>query len=238
MREKITKPFESLETIETPVYGMKIPISDGTGRAEVIEYGDLLKRIVDNTKTRKSGTLKIVVTGGSSMSNRVLTVLLGRSDTREYQVGSGTIIIPIPLDQSYHVTFPDVAGYHKPNDIIGVIKKLDTIEISAEYINLNDYEPEPDSEILVIRLYLWSGASAWGAKPELATNGTFGIRIGEDTAEYTAETGQWTGEIPGGTAYAIVPAGNYNGSAVISSEEIECTAERTRRLVIINYRNY
>lgn len=231
MREKITKPFESLETIETPVYGMKIPVSNGTGRAAVIEYGDLLKRIVDNTKTKKSGCLKITITGGSAMSGRTLTVRIGYSDIREYQIGSGTVIVPVPFDQSYRVTFPDVAGYHKPDDIIGVFKKLNTIEVSAEYINLNDYEPEPDNERLEVRLYTWTGATS-----ALATNGTFGIRIGEETTEYTAETGQWTGEIPGGTSYAIVPAGNYNGSAVVSAAEIECTAERTRRLVIINYR--
>ena len=236
MREKITKPFESLESIETPVYGMKIPISDGTGRAVITEYGELLKRIVDNTKTKKSGFLKIIITGGSAMSGRTLTTRIGYSDTREYQIGSGTVIIPIPFDQPYRVIFPDVAGYHKPDDIIGVFKKLNTVEVSAEYINLNDYEPEPVVEKLEVRLYLWSGASAWGATPALATNGTFGIRIGEETTEYTAETGQWTGEIPGGTAYAIVPAGNYNGSAVVSADDIECTAERTRRLVIINYR--
>ena len=231
MREKITKPFQSLETIETPVYGMIIPVSNGTGRAAVIEYGDLLKRIVDNTKTKKSGCLKITITGGSAMSGRTLTVRIGYSDIREYQIGSGTVIVPVPFDQSYRVTFPDVAGYHKPDDIIGVFKKLNTIEVSAEYINLNDYEPEPDNERLEVRLYTWTGAT-----PALATNGTFGIRIGEETTEYTAETGQWTGEIPGGTSYAIVPAGNYNGSAVVSAAEIECTAERTRRLVIINYR--
>lgn len=238
MREKITRPFEDLESLETPVYGMKIPVSNGTGRATVIEYGDLLKRIVDNTKTKKSGCLKITITGGSSMSGRTLAVRIGYSDTREYQIGSGTVIVPIPFDQPYHVIFPDVAGYHKPDDIIGVFKKLNTVEVSAEYINLNDYEPEPDNERLEVRLYLWSGASAWGAKPALATNGTFGIRIGEETDEYTAETGQWSGEIPSGTSYAIIPAGNYNGSAVLSADDIECTAERTRRLVIINYKNY
>lgn len=231
MREKITRPFEDLESLETPVYGMKIPVSNGTGGAAVIEYGNLLKRIVDNTKTKKSGFLKIVVTGGSSMSGRTLTVRLGHSDTREYQIGSGTVIVPVPFDQSYHVTFPDVSGYHKPDDIIGVFKKLNTIEVTSEYINLNDYEPEPDNEKLEVRLYTWTGAT-----PALATNGTFGIRIGEETTEYTAETGQWSGEIPSGTSYAIVPAGNYNGSAVVSADNIECTAEKTRRLVIINYR--
>ena len=231
MREKITKPFESLETIETPVYGMKIPVSNGTGRAAVIEYGDLLKRIVDNTKTKKSGCLKITITGGSAMSGRTLTVRIGYSDIREYQIGSGTVIVPVPFDQSYRVTFPDVAGYHKPDDIIGVFKKLNTVEVGAEYINLNDYEPEPVVERLEVQLYTWTGTT-----PALATNGTFGIRIGEETTEYTAETGQWTGEIPSGTSYAIVPASTYNGSAVVSAENIECTAERIRRLVIINYR--
>lgn len=231
MKEKITKSFESLETIETPIYGMKIPISDGTGRAAVIEYGDLLKRIVDNTKTRKSGFLKITVTGGSAMSGRTLTVLLGSSDTREYQIGSGTVIIPVPLDQSYRVTFPEVGGYHKPDDLIGVIKKLDTIDITSEYVNLDDYTPEPDVERLEVRLYLWTGAT-----PALATNSAFGIRIGDETSEYTTETGQWTGEFEKGTSYAVVPKGTYNDSAVVSAAEIECTAERTRRLVTINYK--
>ncbi len=231
MREKITKSFESLETIETPVYGMKIPISDGTGRAVITEYGELLKRIVDNTKTRKSGFLKITVTGGSAMSGRTVSVLLGSSDTREYQIGSGTVIIPVPLDQSYRVTFPEVGGYHKPDDLIGVIKKLDTIEVTSEYVNLDDYTPEPEVERLEVRVYLWTGAT-----PAPATNSAFGIRIGDETTEYTTETGQWTDEIPSGTSYAIVPKGTYNDSAVVSAEEIECMAESSRRLVIINYR--
>ncbi len=231
MKEKITRSLDSLLELGDPVYGMKIPVSNGTGQAAVIEYGDLLKKLVDSTKTRKSGFLKITVTGGSAMSGRTLTVLLGSSDTREYQIGSGTVIIPVPLDQSYRVTFPDVAGYHKPDDLIGVIKKLDIIEVTPEYVNLDDYTPEPEVERLEIRLYLWTGAT-----PALATNSSFGIRIGDETSEYTTETGQWTDEIPKGTSYVIVPKGTYNGSAVVSAAEIECTAERTRRLVTINYK--
>ena len=231
MKEKITRSLDGLLELEDPVYGMKIPVSNGTGQAAVIEYGDLLKKLVDATKTRKSGFLKITVTGGSAMSGRTLTVLLGSSDTREYQIGSGTVIIPVPFDQSYRVTFPDVDGYHKPDDLIGVIKKLDTIEVSAGYVNLNDYTPEPEVERLEVRLYLWTGAT-----PALATNSAFGIRIGDETSEYTTETGQWTGEFTRGTSYVIVPKGTYNDSAVVSAAEIECTAERTRRLVTINYK--
>lgn len=44
MKEKITRSLDSLLELEDPVYGMKIPVSNDTGQAAVIEYGDLLKK--------------------------------------------------------------------------------------------------------------------------------------------------------------------------------------------------